>query len=38
VYLLSPLLHSLMRSVSGDSVAALGTGLAAAHLALHDYR
>ena len=37
VYLLAPLLHSLARTVSQDSVAAMAAGLLLAHLFLHDY-
>lgn len=38
VYLMSPLLHSLTRNISEDSVIALITGLCIMHLALHDYK
>uniref|UniRef100_A0A383WEY0 Phosphatidylinositol N-acetylglucosaminyltransferase subunit C n=1 Tax=Tetradesmus obliquus TaxID=3088 RepID=A0A383WEY0_TETOB len=37
VYLLSPMLHSLTRNVSEDSVIAMIVGLCVTHLALHDY-
>lgn len=38
VYLLSPMLHSLTRNVSEDSVIAMIVGLCVTHLALHDYK
>eukprot|EP00877_Chromochloris_zofingiensis_P010970 jgi/Chrzof1/6126/Cz17g10210.t1 len=37
VYLLSPLLHSLTRTISEDSIIAMTTGLLILHLYLHDY-
>lgn len=37
VHLLAPLLHSLARTVSPDSVVAMAAGLMLAHLFLHDY-
>ena len=38
VYLLSPLLHSLTRSISEDSIIAMAVGLLILHLYLHDYK
>lgn len=38
VYLLSPLLHSLTRTISEDSVIAMTVGLLILHLYLHDYK
>lgn len=38
VYLMSPMLHSLTRNVSEDSVIAMIAGLCITHLFLHDYK
>lgn len=38
VYLLSPLLHSLTRTISEDSIIAMTAGLLILHLYLHDYK
>lgn len=38
VYLMSPMLHSLTRNVSEDSVIAMIVGLCVTHLFLHDYK
>lgn len=38
VYLLSPLLHSLTRTISEDSIIAMTVGLLILHLYLHDYK
>ena len=38
VYFLSPLLHSLTRTISTDSVVAMTVGLLLLHLFLHDYK
>jgi phosphatidylinositol glycan class C protein len=38
VYLLSPLLHTLTRTISEDSVIALTVCSLLLHLALHDYK
>jgi 4-amino-4-deoxy-L-arabinose transferase-like glycosyltransferase len=38
VYLMSPMLHSLTRNVSEDSVIAMIVGLCITHLFLHDYK
>lgn len=38
VYLMSPMLHSLTRNVSEDSVIAMIVGLCIMHLFLHDYK
>lgn len=38
VYLMSPMLHSLTKNISEDSVIAMIVGLCALHLFLYDYR
>jgi phosphatidylinositol glycan class C protein len=38
VYLMSPMLHSLTRNISEDSVIAMIVGLCVLHLFLHDYK
>jgi phosphatidylinositol glycan class C protein len=38
VYLLSPLMHTLTRTISEDSIIALTVCALLAHLALHDYK
>lgn len=38
VYLMSPMLHSLTRNISEDSVIAMIVGLCVTHLFLHDYK
>jgi hypothetical protein len=38
VFLMSPLLHSLTRNVSEDSVIAMIVGLCCTHLCLYDYK
>ncbi len=38
VYFLSPLLHTLTRNISSDSVVALAAALLALHLYLYDYK
>lgn len=38
VYLMSPMLHTLTKNVSEDSVIAMIVGLSVLHLFLHDYK
>lgn len=38
VYLMSPMLHTLTKNISEDSVIAMIVGLCITHLFLHDYK